>query len=130
MTLDRPPEPSEHALVEDLLWKVSSEMSGGEVRRAEMSLVLARKPRCLIADEPLAKIAPKDKAAVSGAIRKLAEEGCAVLITGHEVESLMSLADEVVWVVAGTTHWLGSPASAKDHFQFRQEYLGPRAHPG
>ncbi len=114
------------APVEDLLSKLPDEMSGGEARRAEMSLVLARKPRCLIADEPLAKIAPKDKEVVSGAIRKLADEGCAVLVTGHDVEALLSLADEVVWMVGGTTHWLGSPDSARNHFQFRQDYLGPR----
>lgn len=126
---DRQPEAVADARVEDLLARVPNEMSGGEVRRAEMSLVLARKPRCLIADEPLARIAPKDKGVVSGAIRKLADEGCAVLATGHEVDALMSLADEVVWMVAGTTHWLGSPESARDHFQFRQEYLGAREHP-
>lgn len=114
---------------EPLLDLTESQMSGGERRRAELSLALARGPRCLIADEPLAGIAPADREMVSAAIRKLADEGCAVLVTGHDVEALMDLSDDVVWVVGGTTHWLGSPASAKGHFQFRQEYLGPRGYP-
>jgi len=105
-----------------------NEMSGGEKRRAEMSLALARNPRCLIADEPLAGLSPSDQELVSRAIRLLADGGCAVLVTGHDVEALMNLSDDVVWVVGGTTHWLGSPSSARDHFQFRQEYLGPERH--
>jgi ABC-type multidrug transport system ATPase subunit len=132
LQMDREPAPGALKTVgaEDLLDRAESQMSGGERRRAELSLVLARKPRCLIADEPLAGIAPSDKEQVSAAIRRLADEGCAVLVTGHDVDALMDLSDDVVWVVGGTTHWLGSPASAKDHFQFRQEYLGPRGYAG
>jgi ABC-type multidrug transport system ATPase subunit len=111
--------------VEDLLSRAPHEMSGGEVRRAEMSLVLARNPRCLVADEPLAGLAPNDQETISGALRALAGAGCAVLVTGHDVEALMALSDDVVWVVGGTTHWLGPPESARDHFHFRQDYLGP-----
>ena len=93
-------------------------------------MALARRPLCLIADEPMAGIAPADREMVSAAIRGLAVDGCAVLLTGHDVDDLMTLSDDVVWMVGGTTHWLGSPASARDHFQFRQEYLGPRGYSG
>lgn len=113
-------------LATPLLSLRKSQMSGGERRRADLSLVLARKPRCLLADEPLAGITPADKEVVAGSLRALADNGCAILVTGHDVEALMGFSDDVVWVVGGTTHWLGSPASAMDHFQFRQEYLGPQ----
>jgi hypothetical protein len=33
----------------------------------------------------------------------------------------------VIWMVAGTTHWIGTPDQARVHGQFRREYLGPRA---
>jgi ABC-type multidrug transport system ATPase subunit len=116
--------------MEGLLDRRKDQMSGGERRRADLSLVLARGPRCLIADEPLAGLEPGDKETVSGAIRALADRGCAVLVTGHDVEALMDLSDDVVWVVGGTTHWLGSPETAREHFQFRQEYLGSRGQAG
>ena len=32
---------------------------------------------------------------------------------------------KIIWVVAGTTHWLGSPDQARRHHQFSREYLGP-----
>jgi len=116
--------------VEGLLNRRKDQMSGGERRRADLSLVLARGPRCLIVDEPLAGLEPGDKEVVSRAIRTLADHGCAVLVTGHDVEALMDLSDDVVWVVGGTTHWLGSPESAREHFQFKQEYLGSRGQTG
>lgn len=114
--------------VGDLLEQVEGRLSGGERRRAELSLVLARRPRCLIADEPLAGIAPADKEEVSAALRSLAHEGCAILVTGHDVNALMDLSDDVIWMVAGTTHWMGSPEAACAHDQFRREYLGPRGY--
>jgi len=117
-------------MVESLLDLTEEKMSGGEKRRADLSLALARRPRCLIADEPFAGIAPSDREMVSAGIRGLANEGCAVLVTGHDVDDLMKLSDDVVWVAGGTTHWLGSPESAKDHFQFKREYLGPRGYSG
>lgn len=130
LTMDREPTAGalETVAAGHLLRKEESQMSGGEKRRAELSLVLARNPRCLIADEPLAGIAPSDKEVVSAAIRTLADKGCAILVTGHDVDALMDLSDDVVWVVGGTTHWLGPPASAREHFQFRREYLGPRGY--
>ena len=103
---------------------VADEMSGGERRRAELALALARRPRCLIADEPLAGVEPKERRRVSESLRAEAAEGMAILVTGHDVDDLMALADDVIWMVAGTTHGLGSPAEAQAHHQFRREYLG------
>ena len=110
---------------EYLLEKTVWEMSGGEERRAELALAWARNPVCLLADEPLAGIAPKDQEVVARVIRSMADEGCAVVITGHDVRPLMGLADRIVWMVAGTTHGIGSPDEAQAHEQFRREYLGP-----
>lgn len=112
--------------VASLLDRTAAEMSGGERRRAELALAVARRPRCLIADEPLTEVEPKDRSTVVEALRDLAATGCAVLLTGHEVEDLFDAADEVVWMVAGTTHSLGPPRAAAEHHQFRREYLGPR----
>lgn len=110
-----------------VLDQVGAELSGGERRRAEVALALVRHPKCLLADEPFAGINPSDAEVVAEALQALATAGCALVITGHEVRQLMAVADEVVWMVAGTTHGLGSPAAATVHEQFRREYLGPGA---
>ena len=102
-----------------------AELSGGERRRADLAVALSRAPRCLLADEPFTGIQPNDQEMVSRALRALADGGTAVVVTGHEVPLLLPLADQVVWMSAGTPHGLGSPEAAAAHDQFRREYLGP-----
>ena len=115
--------------VEPLLDSRPGGMSGGERRRAEIWLAVAAASSCLIADEPFLGIAPADRRRVAAALRARAATGTAILVTGHEVEDLFDLADEVIWMVAGTTHGLGTPDEAARHAQFRLEYLGTRALP-
>ncbi len=116
-----PPSLGVEALMEKKVWA----MSGGEERKADLALAWTRNPSCLLADEPLAGLAPKDQDLISGVIRTMADEGCAVVVTGHDVRPLMELADQIIWMVAGTTHGIGSPEEARNHHQFRREYLGP-----
>jgi ABC-type multidrug transport system ATPase subunit len=111
--------------IERLLDQRPGQISGGEERRAELALARLRKPRCLLADEPFAGLSPIDRARVAHDLREHAAAGVAVIVTGHEVEDLFALADEVIWMVAGTTHVLGPPDDARAHHQFRREYLGP-----
>jgi len=99
-------------------------LSGGERQRASLAMALLREPSCLLMDEPFTGVAPKDRAFVEDGLRTLRALGCAIVITGHDVEDLFGAADEIVWVVAGTTHVLGPPEAARAHHQFRREYLG------
>jgi lipopolysaccharide export system ATP-binding protein len=100
-------------------------LSAGECRRAELAAVLVRSPRCLVADEPYRGIAPKDAEELSLIFRELAASGCAVVLSGHEVHTLLDVADHITWCEAGTTQELGGPAQARNHDQFRREYFGP-----
>ena len=99
-------------------------LSAGERRRAEMALALCRNPRCLLVDEPFRHLAPSDADVVHQTLRVLADRGCAVVVTGHEVASLFDVADQVTWCTAGTTYALGSSAEARRHERFCREYLG------
>lgn len=108
-----------------LLDQTPVQLSGGERRRAEIAAAWIRAPRCLLADEPFAGIDPADAEVVAEAFRGMARQGCAIVITGHEVRQLLNTADDIVWMAAGTTHGIGTPAEAVRHEQFRREYLGP-----
>jgi lipopolysaccharide export system ATP-binding protein len=101
------------------------QLSGGERRRAEVAAAVLRRPRWLLADEPLRGIAPLDAELLTKVFRDLARAGCAVVITGHEVESLFAAADQVTWCTDGTTHELGSPQAARADHQFARQYLAP-----
>ncbi len=100
------------------------QLSGGEQRRAEWALALLGRPRCIVADEPLMGIEPRDQALVCKVLRQAAAAGCAIIVTGHEADELLDLADEVVWMIAGTTHGLGTPEQALANTAFSRGYLG------
>lgn len=117
-------EAARAAKLEDHLDAYPSTLSGGELRRAELALAFARRPRCLLADEPLRGIAPIDHEAIGLLLREMAGDGCAVVVTGHEVPTLLTLADHVTWCTAGTTHEVGAPAQAMAHEGFRRDYAG------
>ena len=100
------------------------QLSGGEVRRAELAAVFVRRPICLLADEPYRGIAPADAEDLTRAFADLAAGGVAVLITGHEVSTLMTAANHISWCTSGTTYELGAPHVAERHDAFRRDYLG------
>jgi ABC-type multidrug transport system ATPase subunit len=100
------------------------QLSGGELRRAEIAVALLRAPECLLADEPYRGVAPFDAELLSHPFRALADAGCAVVVTGHEVPTLLDITDRVVWCTAGTTYYMGTPDQASADWRFQREYLG------
>lgn len=119
------PEEAAHRMgISGHLDKRPFELSGGERRRAELAAAFVRRPRCLLADEPYRGIAPKDAEDLTAAFSALASDGVAVVITGHEVPTLLDVADHVTWCTSGTTYELGHPRVATRHEAFRREYLG------
>lgn len=99
-------------------------LSGGELRRAELAAILVRRPRCLLADEPYRGVTPKDAELLTQTFKDLASGGMAIVVTGHEVPTLLAAADHVSWCTSGTTYELGPPAEAVQSGAFRREYLG------
>jgi lipopolysaccharide export system ATP-binding protein len=112
--------------LEDLLDRRPSTLSGGEHRRAALGLALLRSPDCLLIDEPFSGLAPIDVPLITVALTTLRERGSGVAISGHTVHEIMEISDEVIWVVGGTTQWLGNPKEARENFQFQREYLDQR----
>jgi ABC-2 type transport system ATP-binding protein len=100
-------------------------LSGGERKRVELAIAIARQPRILLADEPFRDVDPILADVIAIALRALAKRGCAIVVTGHEASTILRHADEVVWLTAGRTHVLGAPQAAVRHARFSQEYLHP-----
>jgi ABC-type multidrug transport system ATPase subunit len=98
--------------------------SGGERRRAELALALVRRPSCLLLDEPFRGIDPRDVEVLQRVVRALADSGCAVVITGHELPQILAVADAVVWLRDGTTQALGDAAQAAADWRFGRDFLG------
>jgi branched-chain amino acid transport system ATP-binding protein len=112
-----------------LLGQSPPALSTGERRRASFAVAELIGPQCLLADEPLRDLAPLDAELVASSLSALRANGCAIVMTGHDTAALFELADEIVWMTAGTTHPLGVPARARENWQFRREFLGTVASP-
>jgi ABC-type multidrug transport system ATPase subunit len=100
------------------------ELSSGERRRADIAFALLRRPTCLLADEPLRNLAPMDAESLLGVFREMASDGCAVVVTGHEVPAMMSAVHHITWCTAGTTYEMGPPFMARTDERFMRDYLG------
>lgn len=110
--------------VRGFLDRRAGQLSGGEQRRCEWALALLRGPECVIADEPLLGCMPADQELLSRLMRDLALDGKAVLVTGHEFDTLSRVGDRLVWISGGSTLELGSLDEARRHAGFCREYLG------
>ena len=109
--------------VTELLSSRVQQLSGGERKRAALAVAVARQPRCLLADEPLRDLAPIDAEACGRVLRRIAETGASVVVTGHEIPTVMTLVDHVTWCTAGSTRELGAPADAANDWAFQREFL-------
>lgn len=78
-----------------------STLSGGNQQKVVLGRWLATRPRVLLLDEPTRGIDVSAKAEIHKLIRKLAEEGMAVLVASSELPEILSLTDRVLVLCEG-----------------------------
>jgi simple sugar transport system ATP-binding protein len=82
------------------------DLSIGERQRVEIVKALARNCRVLVLDEPTAVLVPQQVDALLGALRRLRDEGLAIVFISHKLREVMEISDEVTVLrhgaVAGT----------------------------
>lgn len=87
--------------VEDLRIKAHSirqsvdELSGGNQQKVVLAKYLARSPRVLLLDEPTRGIDIGTKAEIYHLVRRLADDGVAVVVVSSEIPELLGLADDI-----------------------------------
>ncbi len=96
------------ASIESLLGRETAALSGGERQLLAIAGILMLTPRLYVVDEPLANLDPATAARLLGILRRLADEGHAVLIVEHRVEEALDLRpDRVLYLEEGRTTYLG-----------------------
>ncbi|MGL6234489.1 MAG: ATP-binding cassette domain-containing protein [Segniliparus sp.] len=83
---------------ESCLRKKPRELSGGEQRRVALARALLRENPVLVVDEPFAGLDSARRDVVAALLREAADEGKAVVASGHDEAMLRAMADEVVVV--------------------------------
>ncbi|TKS52975.1 ABC transporter ATP-binding protein [Luteimonas yindakuii] len=97
----------------DLLAKRYGRLSGGQQRRVQFAIALCGQPRLLFLDEPTTGLDIGARAQVWAAVRSMAAQGCAVLLTTHYLEEAEALADRVVVLDRGRTLAAGTTAQVR-----------------
>jgi molybdate transport system ATP-binding protein len=87
------------------------DLSGGEQQRVALARALARRPRVLLLDEPVAALDAHTRATVRAELRELLRaEGLPTLLVTHDFEDAAALADRVGVLVDGRLRQLATPA--------------------
>ena len=82
-------------------------------------------PPVLRANRALRGMAPGERAALMGLVRRLATEGgVAVLFTEHDVDVVFEVADRVMVLDRGALIAEGAPAAVRADPRVREVYLG------
>ena len=97
--------------IEPLLGRETAALSGGERQLLAMGGILMLSPRLFVVDEPLANLDPRTAARLIATLRRLADEGHAVVMVEHRIEEALDLhPDRVLYLEEGRTRYLGDVA--------------------
>ena len=97
----------------------------GDVKRVELAIALANKPKLLLMDEPTAGMAPKERNALMALTRELAHSnGIGVLFTEHSMDVVFGYADRLIVLARGKLIAEGDPQGIRDNPRVREVYFG------
>jgi len=97
----------------------------GDLKRVELAMALANRPRLLLMDEPTAGMAPRERVALMELAARLARaEKVAVLFTEHDMDVVFSQADRIIVLDRGRLIAGGLPAEVRANPEVQAVYLG------
>jgi len=99
-------------------------LSLGQQRILEIARALTSDPAVLLLDEPAAGLRYLEKQALAQLLRRLKDEGMAILLVEHDMEFVMGLVDRIVVMDFGEKIAEGLPAEIRENPAVLDAYLG------
>jgi branched-chain amino acid transport system ATP-binding protein len=105
--------------------RACAELAYGDLKRVELAIALAHRPRLLLMDEPTAGMAQEERQALMTLAASLARsDRLAVLFTEHDMDVVFGFADRVIALHGGEVIAAGAPAQVRSDPRVREVYLG------
>ena len=99
-------------------------LSGGERRKLEIARAMVTNPSLILLDEPFSGVDPIAVEELQAEIRHLVVSGVSILITDHNVERTLEVADKAYIIDHGKVIGQGSPREIIQNELVRKSYLG------
>lgn len=85
-----------------------SECSGGMQKRIAIARAIAMKPKYLFCDEPNSGLDPKTAIVIDNLIKEITYEyGITTVVISHDMNSVIEIADNIVFIHKGQNWWSG-----------------------
>jgi branched-chain amino acid transport system ATP-binding protein len=115
-------------ILEDIGLAVAAErtaenLSHGDQRRLEIGLVLARDPKVLLLDEPLAGMSPAETHATVELIVRITP-GRTILLVEHDIDVVMAISTTITVLQTGQVLATGTPEEIRANDAVQRAYLG------
>lgn len=102
-----------------------STLAYGDKRLIEMAIVLARRPRLVLLDEPTAGMNPEETDRMIGLIRELSESSeTTFFVTEHDMKVVFSVAEKIFVLNQGSLLAEGTPEEIRQNPDVKRAYLG------
>ena len=106
------------------LAQAAGELSGGQQQMVAIGRALMARPRLLLLDEPSLGLSPLIVNDMFGAIRRINQEGTAVLLVEQNVSMALRVADRAYVLEQGRMVAEGTPDALMQRDEIRRAYLG------
>lgn len=102
-----------------------SALAYGDVKRVELAIALASRPKLLLMDEPTAGMAPAERDQMMRLVQRLARDsGIGVLFTEHDMDAVFAFANRILVLVRGEVVAQGTPEAVRADPLVKRAYLG------
>ncbi len=96
----------------------------GDQRRLEIARAMATDPGLLLLDEPTAGMNPQETASAMQLVRRIRDQGLAVVVIEHDMKFIFNLCDRVAVLVQGEKLVEGTPSEVQSDTRVIEAYLG------